>query len=141
MFSLYVERAYSTYYAYSHPMAFFTQAQCFRRPSVLESILNGASEMKRLFVCIAVMLLFSASAVFAGEEGGYTMQPRDPESGNGSQAQRAKPDPGSQKCGGPTSVGQGLGSSSRQEEPDNAVKSRWQIDMGGFVGMDVGHGR
>ena len=93
--------------------------------------------MKKFFVYIAVMLLFSVSAVFAGEGGGYGVQPSGPELSSDPQAQGAKPDPGRQKSGGPTPGGQEAESSYRQEEPNNGVKSRWQIDVGGFVGMGV----
>jgi hypothetical protein len=109
----------------------------------------GAKEMKRLFVYITVALFFSAGAVFAGEGGGYGAQPYGPESGSDPQAQGARPDPGSQKSAGPTSVSEygpeggprptGAGQSYRQEEPKNPVKSHWQIEGGGSVGMGVGH--
>jgi len=105
-------------------------------------------EMKRLFVYISVVLIFSAGAVFAGEGGGYGAQPYGPESGSDPQVQGGRPDPGSQKGGGPTSGGEygpekgthpaGPGSSYRQEGPSNPVKSRWQIEGGGLIEMDAG---
>ncbi|HME42298.1 MAG TPA: hypothetical protein VKF36_04360 [Syntrophorhabdales bacterium] len=99
--------------------------------------------MKKLFVYIAMMLLFSAGAVFAGEGDSYGTQPYRPESGSDPQAQGAKPDSGSQKSCDPTSgecrpeKAEEAGSSYRQEEPNNGVKSRWQLDIGGSVKMDV----
>ena len=104
--------------------------------------------MKRLFVYITVVLLFSAGAVFAGEGGGYGPQPGGPESGSSPQAQRDRSDPGAQKGGGATSGEYGpgerprpaeAGSSYRQEGSNNPVKSRWQIEGGGFVGVDIEH--
>ena len=108
----------------------------------------GAEEIKRLFVCIAVVLLFSAGVVFAGEGGGYGAQPYGPESGSDLQAQGGRPDPGGQKGGGPTSGGEygpekgthpeGAGSSYRQEGPNNPAGSRWRIEGGGFIEMGAG---
>ena len=110
----------------------------------------GAEEMTRFFVYITVVLLFSAGVVFAGEGGGYGAQPYGPESGSDAQsAQGGRPYPDSRKSGGPTAGGEygpekgthpeGAGSSYRQEGPKNPVKSRWQIEGGGSVGIGVGH--
>jgi hypothetical protein len=105
--------------------------------------------MKRIFVYIAVMLLLSAGAVFAGEGGNYGTQPYGPDSRSDPQtAQEGRPDPGAQKSSGPTSGGEyrpgkeprpaEAGSSYRQEGPNNSVKSRWEIQGGGSIKMDVG---
>jgi len=104
--------------------------------------------MKRLFTYIAVALLLSASAVFAGEGGGYGASSDGPESGSVPQVQGAKPDPISQNEGGSSSGGEygqekphpeGAESLYRQERPNNSVGSRWQVEVGGSIEMEVGH--
>ena len=100
--------------------------------------------MKRLFVCITVVLLLSAGAVFAGEGDGYGTPP----SGSDPQAQGGRPDPGSQNDGGPASGveyglkkphPEGTGSSYGQEGSNNSVESRWRVEVGGFIELDAGH--
>jgi hypothetical protein len=100
-------------------------------------------EMKRLFVYITMVLLFSAGAVFAGDGGGYGAPP----SGSGPQAQGVRPDPSGQNEGGPASGveygpkkpnPEGARSSYRQEGPNNPAGSRWRIEGGGFIEMDAG---
>ena len=104
--------------------------------------------MKRLFAYITVVLLLSAGAVFVGEGGGYGAPPLGPESGSDPQAQAARPDPISQNEGGSTSGGEygqkkpnpeGAELLYRQERPNNSVGSRWQVEVGGSIEMDVGH--
>ena len=104
--------------------------------------------MKRLFAYITVALLLSAGAVFAEEGGGYGAPPYGPESGSDPQAQGTRPDLISQNEGGSTSGGEygqkkshpeGTESLYRQEGPNNSVGSRWQVEVGGFIEMDVGH--
>jgi len=104
--------------------------------------------MKRLFAYITVVLLLSAGAVFAWEGGGYGAPPLGPESGSDPQAQAARPDPISQNEGGSTSGGEygqekphpeETESLYREERPNNSVGSRWQVEIGGSIEMDVGH--
>ena len=62
--------------------------------------------MKKLFVCFAVALLFSAGAALAGGGGDYGAPPYGSEPGSDPRAQGGRPDPGSQKDGGPSSGGE-----------------------------------
>jgi hypothetical protein len=94
-------------------------------------------EMKRFFAYIIVMLLFSAGAVFAGEQGGYEAQTFPPQSTNDPNAQGDRPGPGSKNSTDTTSGSKEAGPLYRHDESANSVKSRWQIDMGGYVGVDV----
>ncbi|MGD0659917.1 MAG: hypothetical protein ABSD38_17800 [Syntrophorhabdales bacterium] len=104
--------------------------------------------MKRLFAYITVVLLLSAGAVFAWEGGGYGAPPLGPESGSDPQARAARPDPISQNEGGSTAGGEygqkkpdpeGAESLYRQERPSSSVGSRWQVEVGGSIEMEVGH--
>ena len=104
--------------------------------------------MKRLFAYITTALLLSAGAVFAGEGSGYGASQYGPESGSDPQVQGVRSDPIGQNEGGSTSgpeYGQqkphpeGTESLYREERPNNSVGSRWQVEIGGSIEMDVGH--
>jgi hypothetical protein len=93
--------------------------------------------MKRFFAFVMVILLCSAGAVFAGERGSYAAQPFPPQSTNDPSAQGDRPGPGSKNSTDTTSGSKEAGPVYRHDESPNSVKSRWQIDMGGYVGVDV----
>jgi hypothetical protein len=105
--------------------------------------------MKRLFVYLFVVLLLSAGPLWAGEGGGSGAPSYGSEQGSDPRAQGGRPDPGIRKEGGQTSGDEHgqepgpqpdgkTGSLSRQEAPNNPVKSLWQIEGGGFIEMGAG---
>ena len=93
--------------------------------------------MKKFFFYSMLMPLFIASAVFGDDGGGYGSQSYGPQSGNEPKTQEQRPGPNSNNGTDTTAKSDGAESSYRNDGPANPVKSRWQLDVGGFVGVDV----
>ena len=107
------------------------------------------TKMQRLSVYITVMmLLLSCACVFAAEGGSCTAESCTTEHETDLQGQSGNVAPTSSTGLAPGSAGQnspGKGSDAgesalpyRTQQPDNSIKSRWQMDIGGSVRTDVG---
>ena len=98
--------------------------------------------MQRVFVYILALQFLCAGVLCAAEEG----VPCSSECANDPPGECSKPCPryggvgpvSDQSRSGKSSNSAESGSSDGDQERNNSVKSRWQLDIGGSVIMDVG---